>query len=48
VFLVEFSHGAEPKETMRKFMEEKGYKVFPSNDKWTVENYIFIKEGSGL
>lgn len=48
MFLVEFSHGAEPKENMKKFMEDKGYKVFPSKDSWTIENYIFIKEGSGL
>jgi hypothetical protein len=33
---------------MKKFMEDKGYKVFQSKDKWTVENYMFIKEGSGL
>jgi len=33
---------------MKKFMEEKGYKTFPSTDPWTIENYIFIKESSGL
>ncbi|XP_065334932.1 protein Star-like [Cloeon dipterum] len=48
---VKFAHGRTRKETMRNFVEGKGYTLYTVNktiDLWSDEDYLFIKDDSGL
>jgi len=48
---VKFSHGRTRKESLIEFVEKNGYNLFKANssiDTWAEENYLFIKEESGL
>lgn len=48
---VKFSHGRTRKESLIEFAEKNGYFVFKANetsDLWAQENFLFIKEESGL
>jgi hypothetical protein len=48
---VKFSHGRTRKESLKEFAEKNGFSLFKANetsDLWAQENFLFIKEESGL
>ncbi|XP_059486266.1 uncharacterized protein LOC132202936 [Neocloeon triangulifer] len=48
---VKFAHSRTRKETLREFVEKQGYVLFKTNstvDLWAAEDYLFVKEESGL
>jgi len=48
--MVEHFQNPPQKEPMKKYMAEKGFKTYGEelNEKWSRENFMFIKISSGL